>query len=76
MAYAPLAAHPRELDYPQTAAPKAARRGLWRRLFDAMITARQRQAEREIAHYLHNIGGKFTDETEREIERFIYTRSR
>ena len=35
----------------------------------AMHAARQRQAEREIALYLHSIGGKFTDEAEREIER-------
>jgi hypothetical protein len=32
-----------------------------------MMESRRRQAEREIARYLAN--GKFTDETEREIER-------
>ena len=34
-----------------------------------MQASRQRQAEREIALYLRSIGGKFTDEAEREIER-------
>ena len=34
-----------------------------------MMAARRRQAEREIARYLVDTGGKFTDETEREIER-------
>jgi hypothetical protein len=41
----------------------------WRKVLAAMHAARQRQAEREIALYLHSIGGKFTDEAEREIER-------
>ncbi len=36
-----------------------------------MMQSRQRQAEREIARYLGN--GKFTDETEREIERRFLT---
>jgi hypothetical protein len=43
--------------------------GLFRRLLDAMMLARQREAEREIARYLERCGGKFSDETEREIER-------
>jgi hypothetical protein len=34
-----------------------------------MMAARLRQAEREIATYLADTGGKFTDEAEREIER-------
>jgi uncharacterized protein YecA (UPF0149 family) len=46
-----------------------AQRSLFRRLFDAMIASRQRQAEREIARYLQSIGEKFTDDAEREIER-------
>lgn len=45
------------------------RRGLFRRIVDAMILARQQEAEREIARYLSRCGGKFTDECEREIER-------
>jgi hypothetical protein len=69
MAYVSSAAEPRELVYPETATAQRPSRGLWRRLFDAMIAARRRQAEREIELYLRGIGGKFTDHTEREIER-------
>jgi len=43
------------------------RPGLLRRFLDAMMQSRQRQAE--IARYLQN--NKFTDETEREIERLF-----
>ncbi len=46
-------------------------------LYTAMMAARTRQAEREIARYLHGAGGKFTDEAEREIERrFLSNQSR
>ena len=45
--------------------------GFWRRLFNAMIEARQRQVDREIARYLGSRGGKFTDQAEREIEEHI-----
>jgi hypothetical protein len=69
MAYASTVTGSRELAQPRVSAP---RRSLWQRLFDAMVTARQAQAEREIAHYLERIGGKFTDGIEREIEmRFL-----
>lgn len=47
----------------------APQRGFFGRLMDAMMAARMRQAEREIALYLDHTGGKFTDEAEREIER-------
>lgn len=43
--------------------------GLLRRLFATVTAARMRQAEREVARYLADTGGKFTDEAEREIER-------
>lgn len=46
-----------------------ARRGIFARVLDALMAARMRQAEREIATYLSDTGGKFTDEAEREIER-------
>jgi hypothetical protein len=53
-----------------------ARRGFFRRLYEAMIAARRAQVEREIAHYLHD-QSKFTDEAEREIERrFLSNASR
>ncbi len=48
--------------------PKAGS-GFFSRIFAAMATARLRQAEREVANYLADTGGKFTDEAEREIER-------
>ena len=50
-----------------TETPARARPVLFRWLATAMMESRRRQADREIAHYLGN--GKFTDETEREIER-------
>ncbi|MFN3657316.1 MAG: hypothetical protein ACK4UO_08700 [Pseudolabrys sp.] len=63
MAYAHTVFAPRHL--PATA-PKT---GFFSRLFAAMQEARLRQAEREIAAYIVRSGGKFTDETERDIER-------
>jgi hypothetical protein len=48
--------------------PAAAdRKGLWRRILDAVIASQQRRAEREIAHYLQRHGGVLTDDREREI---------
>ena len=44
-------------------------RGLFRRMLDAVIATRQRQADREIARFLRARGGRLTDDTEREIER-------
>ena len=67
MAYAHTAINTRDLTIAQ---PTATRRpGLVRRLFDALMAARMRQAEREIASFLASQGDRFTDETEREIER-------
>jgi hypothetical protein len=68
MAYAPTAFFaPRDL---VSAPPKAkSGPGLLRRLLKAMVDARMRQADREIARYLASTGGRFTDATEREIER-------
>jgi hypothetical protein len=48
---------------------EAPRKPLWRRMFDALIEARQRRAEREIASFLASRGGILTDEAEREIMR-------
>ena len=67
MAYAPLALSLRGFALPQSPARKGP--GLFALLFAAMAESRQRQADREIARYLASTGGKFTDETEREIER-------
>jgi hypothetical protein len=66
MAYAHTVPVPRDLDYPRAAPNKPA---LWRRLLDAMVEARTRQVERDIALYLGGSSAKFTDEAEREIER-------
>ena len=48
-------------------APTRNRPGFFRRFFNAMMVARQRQVEREIARYLST--HRFSDEAEREIER-------
>ena len=75
MAYAPSAVAPRDLA--PTYVPASNRRGLLLRFFDAMIELRQRQADREIARYIRDNGGRLTDNTEREIERrFLSTPSR
>ncbi len=72
-----------DLAFTKTYAPVQAgtnvvqKRGFFARLMEAMMAARMRQAEREIALYLNNTGGKFTDEAEREIERrFLSASSR
>lgn len=44
-----------------------ARKSMWRRIIDAMSATQQRRADREIALYLANHGGLFTDDVEREI---------
>jgi hypothetical protein len=66
MAYTHTA--PRDLAYAKPAVLEP-RVGFFRRILNAMMAARLRQAEREIANYLADTGGKFTDEAEREIER-------
>ena len=67
MAYAPMALALQGLVLPQTPARKGP--GLFALLLAAMAASRQRQADREIARFMAGSGGKFTDETEREIER-------
>src|SRR5262245_5983460 len=54
--------------------PSRSKPSLWRRWLDAMLTAQQRRADREIARYLATRGG-ITDDIEREIERrFLFNR--
>ena len=68
MAYATSALTARDLSFVE--ATTVARPSLFARLVNAMIAARQRQVDREVAHYLiDSAGGKFTDQAEREIER-------
>jgi hypothetical protein len=77
MAYTSSALAPRDLAFTQpsvtqrsaTKSPARPQRSLIGRLLDAVMVARQREAEREVARYLASTGGKFTDEAEREIER-------
>jgi hypothetical protein len=75
MAYAPTAVAPRIAEFKQGAVLPA-RRSLWRRLADAIAESNKRKAEREIARYLGGAGAKFTDETEREIERRFLANSK
>ena len=42
------------------------------RLLRSQIEARQRHADRVVAQYLVNHGGKLTDDAERQIERLIF----
>jgi hypothetical protein len=67
MAYAHTATTARDFAASQAATRRTP--GLMRRLLDRLMAARMRQAEREIAAYVQAGGGRFTDETEREIER-------
>jgi len=68
MAYARTAIPAHDLTFTKPSTP-AAGRGWLSRLFATMAASRMRQAEREVARYLADTGGKFTDEAEREIER-------
>jgi hypothetical protein len=67
MAYAPLALALRGFALPQFPARKGP--GLFAMVFAALAASRQHQVDREIARFLAGNGGKFTDGTEREIER-------
>ena len=59
---------------PDTAEAASTHTPLWRRVFDAMIHARERRAEREVARYLANHGGLLTDDMERQIMRSLTDR--
>lgn len=43
------------------------RRGLLRRIVDALFESREKQAERAVAAYLESTGGRFTDAIERRL---------
>ena len=68
-----FALHPRDIAVasPREAARSAPKAGLLRRFFDALIAARQHQAEQIVARHLALNGMKFTDSTERQIERIL-----
>ena len=68
MSYTPSAV---EAAFSATYAPAktTGKRGFVARLLDTLMAARMRQAERDVARYIAETGGKLTDEAEREIER-------
>ena len=79
MAHAHSIRSPRSLAFTDPSSAKTqvktpAKRGFWRRLLDAVAESNRLRAEREITLYLRHSGGKFTDETEREIERRFLSR--
>ena len=47
--------------------------GVLRRIFDALIETRQKQADRDIARFLARSGGRLTDNMEREMTRRLLT---
>ena len=78
MASLPLTVAARDAALAPTIRSEPARgstRSLLRRLYDAIIKARQLEADREIARYLELTGGKLTDSIEREIERRFISHS-
>jgi len=58
---------------PEAAFVPASRRGLLRRLYDAVIDSRRRHAEREIVRFLGRTGGRLTDDIERQITERLWT---
>ena len=58
---------PRMTDFKLAAAPAAPRRGLLRRIVEAVFESRSRAAERDIARFVGRTGGRFTDDIERQI---------
>lgn len=53
------------------ASVRAAASGFWRRLLDAMMESRRRQAEREIAFHLRNVD-VLTDDAERRLAEHMF----
>jgi hypothetical protein len=47
--------------------------GVLRRIFDAIVESRQKQADREIARFLARSGGRLTDDIEREMTQRLLT---
>ncbi|HVV62590.1 MAG TPA: hypothetical protein VHD14_12615 [Pseudolabrys sp.] len=72
MAFFSHAVSPRELAFARADARK---RGPFARFLAALMEARRRAAEREIARYLAHTGGKLTDQIERDIEHRFLTGS-
>jgi len=53
------------------ATTKPAKAGFWQRLFKAMSNSRQSRTDRQIARFIEDRGGHLTDETERELMRYM-----
>jgi hypothetical protein len=53
---------------------RQSRPGLIRRTLEALMAARQRKIDREIAIWIARRGGKFTDSVERELEQWLLGR--
>ena len=47
--------------------------GVLRRIFDAIVEQRQKQADRDIARFLARSGGRLTDDMEREMTQRLLT---
>jgi hypothetical protein len=47
--------------------------GILRRIFDSIFESRQKQADRDIAAFIAQRGGRITDELEREMTRRLMT---
>ncbi len=59
--------------YSRPVAGKAtSRRGILRRVFDAVFETRQRHAERVVEAYLARTGHRFTDSIERELNEHLF----
>jgi hypothetical protein len=54
----------------------ASKPGILRRIVQAMLESRQRQVDREIAHFLTRSGGRLTDDMERRLTEHLLSRSR
>lgn len=68
-----LVLHPRDLGakHAKSEARQAPRTSVLKRLFTALVAARQRQADQMVARYIALSGMKFTDSVERDIERLL-----
>jgi len=69
MAYAHTAFAPPHAFQSASPVSRGPSRSLISRLFHAFSDAQMRRMDQEIARYLESTGGRFTDSTEREIER-------
>ena len=54
----------------------AKRRGIWRRIFDAVYESRRRHADREVAAFIDRSGGRMTDNIEFQISQRLMTGDR